>query len=319
MSTRRLCADAARARGDKLVGSAGPATTWVLVEHRAAWPKAAADAPLFADGAGRQLLMAANRTGTRLLLVRRPGKRAHDDSPAALAVVSQRLRRSWWREQSGDDDLLAAAELLGRHARRGPDKAPADLDDPARDGWQESTEELLLVCAHAQHDPCCAVRGRSAAAALAAEHGQVTWECSHLGGDRFAGNLLVLPEGVLYGGLDGPSAVECVASHRAGLVRVESLRGICGLPPYVNTALAQVWTLYPDLSRHRPKVLETTTLEPGAWLVDVEVPSAVLTVQVRSVSEPAVLLTCHAGRPAAPTRLDSGLTTVTSLRSGGKP
>ena len=312
MSTRRLCAEASRARGDSLVGSAGPATAWVLVEHRGGWPRAAADDPLFADGAGRRLLTAANRTGTRLLLVRRPGRRSHDDSPTKVAVVSQRLGRSWWREHAGPQDLQAAAHLVEALRDREP-------DSPEPDGWTQSTDELLLVCAHSQHDPCCAVHGRATAAALTADHGPGTWECSHLGGDRFAGNLLVLPEGVLYGGLDATSAADCVAAHRAGRVLVDRLRGICGLPPYVNAALARVWTLYPDLGRARPRVLETTTLEPGTWLVEVEVPSAVLTVQVRSVSEPAVKLTCHAARPAAPTRLDSGLTAVASLRSGGEP
>ena len=44
------------------------------------------------------------------------------------------------------------------------------------------------------------------AAALAAAHPEETWEVSHIGGDRFAGNLLVLPHGLYYGRLDPAAA-----------------------------------------------------------------------------------------------------------------
>ncbi|MDP9392751.1 MAG: hypothetical protein M3Q27_00150 [Actinomycetota bacterium] len=46
---------------------------------------------------------------------------------------------------------------------------------------------------------CCAVSGRPLAAALTAAYGDRVWECTHLGGDRFAGNVAVLPHGYLYG------------------------------------------------------------------------------------------------------------------------
>ena len=44
-------------------------------------------------------------------------------------------------------------------------------------------------------------------AALATDHGGRTWECTHLGGHRFAGNMVCLPDGVVYGRVtpaDGP-------------------------------------------------------------------------------------------------------------------
>src|SRR3712207_7703861 len=39
------------------------------------------------------------------------------------------------------------------------------------------------------------------------------WECSHLGGDRFAANVLLVPTGDLFGSLDAASAVDVVRAH----------------------------------------------------------------------------------------------------------
>lgn len=46
-----------------------------------------------------------------------------------------------------------------------------------------------------------------------------------MGGNRFAANLVVLPDGAYYRGLDATSAVEVVERHLPGRVDVEHLRG----------------------------------------------------------------------------------------------
>ena len=45
------------------------------------------------------------------------------------------------------------------------------------------------------------------AARLATRYPEETWECSHLGGDRFAGTMVLLPHGVSYGWVDDGDAV----------------------------------------------------------------------------------------------------------------
>ena len=56
------------------------------------------------------------------------------------------------------------------------------------------------------------------------------WECSHLGGDRFAANALVLPHGFYYGQVPGDGA-DLVAAHSRGQVALPWLRGRAGVPP----------------------------------------------------------------------------------------
>uniref|UniRef100_UPI00248465B2 sucrase ferredoxin n=1 Tax=Pseudonocardia pini TaxID=2758030 RepID=UPI00248465B2 len=79
-------------------------------------------------------------------------------------------------------------------------------------------------------DLCCAVEGRALAAAVA-ETGQVdVWECSHLGGHRFAPTALVLPTGYLYGRLDVQSAVAAAKAAGAGEVETGHCRGRMAWP-----------------------------------------------------------------------------------------
>ena len=108
----------------------------------------------------------------------------------------------------------------------------------ARDGAPGPDEPLLLVCAHGRHDTCCAVRGRPVADRLAQRWPAGTWECSHVGGDRFAANLLVLPDGACYGNLDADTAVDVVTSHLQGRVDVDHLRGVSTQPPVAQAAIA---------------------------------------------------------------------------------
>ena len=95
-------------------------------------------------------------------------------------------------------------------------------------GWPEAPGPVLAVCTHGRHDACCAESGRPVAAALAAAHPEETWEVSHIGGDRFAGNLLVLPHGLYYGRLDQVAALTVAGAHLAGQVDLDHLRGRSG-------------------------------------------------------------------------------------------
>ena len=61
-------------------------------------------------------------------------------------------------------------------------------------GWEPLDEQLILVCTNGRHDQCCANRGRPVVRALRdSPWASRVWECSHIGGDRFAANVVVCP------------------------------------------------------------------------------------------------------------------------------
>jgi len=283
MTGTTRCSTAARRRGDSLVGSAAPARRWLLVEHPAGWAPAALDSPGLRGDVAALLHRTALSVGGRVVLVRRPGRvRAGERRLWGVVDVDGAQQWGTW---SRVDDLVAAGQLLAD----GPAAAPGAVLAGQR-------RPLLLVCTHGRHDVCCAVRGRPVAAALAARWPDQTWECSHIGGDRFAANLLVVPDGTVYGSLDAQSAVEVVARHLAGEVDATHLRGFSAHPPAVQAALVEV------LRAHGPGPVEALT--PGsvgrdgdAWVVEVlgagPLPARSV-VRVHRELQPPARLTCRA-------------------------
>ena len=299
--TDARCATSARRRGDSLVGTAAPARRWLLVEHPGGWAPAALRSAGIPPQLTARLDRAARDTGGRVLLVRRPVRRPAErgsgsrTTPARRWAVVDGSGSQEWGSWRTPEDLSDAVERFHDQPTK-----PA-VRDPRGD------DVLLLVCTHGRHDVCCAVRGRPVALALAARWPKQTWECTHVGGDRFAANLLVLPDGAVYGNLDALSAPDVVARHLTGVVDTDHLRGFSADPPPVQVALsAALRHLGPNAA---------TPLVPGAvhrvredrWLVEVhhaQDPSTQLTVRVdRSRAAPA-RLTCQA-------RTDTSATTWT--------
>lgn len=102
--------------------------------------------------------------------------------------------------------------------------------------WTRVEGPLFGVCTHGRHDACCAERGRPVAAALTASHPEETWEVSHVGGDRFAANMVALPEGLYYGRMEPGVATEVAERHLRGQIDLTRLRGCAAFPMSVQYA-----------------------------------------------------------------------------------
>ncbi len=210
------CAAAAELRGDLLLASAPPAERWLLIESRAPWPRIALTA-LTSSGLAEEVTRLCRSAGIRPVLIRRHG-RIDPTTPRRWALVDSRPGHESirWGDLPTDEHLL---EVLAGTASSTP-----------------STEPIYLVCTHGRHDTCCAIRGRPAAAALSAAYPDRTWECSHIGGDRFAANLVFLPHSLFYGHVPQSRAVELAAEYDKGLVVPDLLRGSGALTPPAQAA-----------------------------------------------------------------------------------
>ena len=221
------CAGASLLRDDPLPGTASTVRAFLLVEHTGAWGAEALRDARLPDGLGPALARAAAAARVRPLLVRRPDRRTHQDGLRVFAAWAHPVRP--WLETTvvADPHTLLDLDLAALGAGRSPGLTPYD-------------GTLLCVCTHGRHDACCAERGRPVAAALARAHPEETWEVSHIGGDRFAGNALVLPQGLYYGRLDAVSALAVARGHvgagSAGELDLEHLRGRSGFAMPVQAA-----------------------------------------------------------------------------------
>lgn len=84
---------------------------------------------------------------------------------------------------------------------------------------------MFLVCTHSRHDRCCAKFGMPVWCALRDSIPDRAWQCSHIGGDRFAANLVVLPYGVYYGHVTPDDVPELVRRSDAGEIWLPGFRG----------------------------------------------------------------------------------------------
>ena len=213
-----LCAQASRERGEPLAATASRVDRWLVVEHRGAWGPQTVPTGRMGRVTASVLAAAASRARARLVLVRRPHGTT-DEAGRWVFVVDSRPGAERVRARHVADDA-ALVEVRAGALPAGPAAA-----DGRADGWAEVDGPLYLVCTHGRHDRCCALRGRPVARALAAREPQRTWECTHVGGDRFAANLVVLPDGLYLGRVEADEVVQVVRDLGAGTLPAGRVRG----------------------------------------------------------------------------------------------
>ena len=206
------CSVSSRVRAEPLTATASRVARWLLVEHRGAWGPQSVPSSRMPKEVARRLAEIAAADGARLLLVRRPAGVPSQDGRWVFSVDSRPGRERVLAQHLETDDALL-------------DLSPAD---PAR--WVPYDGDLYLVCTHGRHDRCCALRGRPVAQALATQHPERTWESSHVGGDRFAANVVVLPEGLYLGQIEAAAAVRVLAELAQGRLPPGHVRGRSSLP-----------------------------------------------------------------------------------------
>jgi hypothetical protein len=119
------------------------------------------------------------------------------------------------------------------------DVATLDLERLGRGasvGLTPTEDALFAVCTHGRRDPCCAESGRPLAAALSGAFPQTTWESTHIGGDRFAGNMIAFPHGFYFGRLDPTTGVGVASAYVEGTIDLRHLRGRSCRPTDVQAA-----------------------------------------------------------------------------------
>jgi hypothetical protein len=193
-------------------------TAFLLVEHHGPWGASAPRETRLPEQVRRHLTTHRN---IKVLMARRH-HRAHRGSEFRLFLCFPG-RRLLLTSTFTDPDELTALDLDAVARGEAPD-------------WARVDGPLFGVCTHGRHDACCAERGRPVAAALSGSHPAQTWEISHIGGDRFAANMVVLPEGLYYGRMDTGSASEVARLHEAGRLDIGRLRGRASAPMHVQYA-----------------------------------------------------------------------------------
>jgi hypothetical protein len=255
------CAAVSAALGEPVAGSASTIGSWVLIEHDGPWGPDARE-EVFAATLGEQRWALFNdiwmERQLRPLLVRRPaghpesrrGRRSTGGTGGTGGIggvggtggtggtggaggtgeARQRPSRVIVGSAHGGG-FLELTDVVGLR-----DLDLAALADGRPGHGEPMTVPAFLVCTNGAVDRCCALDGRRLVDALGAEHPDLVWECTHLGGCRFAANLLSLPSGQMHGRLTPEAGSAVVRAALAGVVAADGWRGLTTAPSWAALA-----------------------------------------------------------------------------------
>lgn len=207
------CVDAARHAGEQLFGTAPSVSTWFLLEVDQRWEPKVTQANTLPAAVNAHLNAAIEALpDARATFIRQQPRLA----PPGIALYVAAVRES--------DPALYRFALEAYEDLLALDLTAIAAGDPAYDA-QRQADPIWLVCTHGRRDVCCARLGRPIYEPLAGLVGASAWQTSHVGGHRFAPNIVSLPHGVYYGWGSPERVPQLVEELRAGRIVPDVLRG----------------------------------------------------------------------------------------------
>jgi hypothetical protein len=218
---RPRCSAESLARDEQLFATASLVSSWLLIEQPGAWGPEALSESRFPSEVMAEIGSRVGN-GVRILLIRH--REEPDERRRMFMAHSGGVGRTPWLTAASFTEPEEILDLDLGSLRTGESGATT-INDP-----------IYLVCTHGRHDICCADKGRPFYRAMSEIRPDQAWEVSHIGGDRFAGNLLVLPRGDYFGRLEPKDADSLVAGYEAGRLYVAHHRGRSIQPRLVQAA-----------------------------------------------------------------------------------
>jgi hypothetical protein len=194
---------------EKMYGTVPRVDVWLLLEYTQAWAeKAFQSADIPQDVKNYLFNYLESIPNCRLQLIKRHD-RSLDSIKFYVGVSDEKEPKLF------EFNLLAYRDILELDITQILEGISFLRNDP-----------LILVCTHGTHDKCCGKFGvPTYLRAIEHENGFMTWQCTHLGGHRFAANILCLPHGVYYGRVREESVTSLINEYQNNFVNLENYRG----------------------------------------------------------------------------------------------
>lgn len=269
-----LCSTYSAQAGEPLPGTAPQGQVWFLLEYNGTWESKAFEASLIAEQVKDWVLAAlAQIPGSKLLLIRtgssgraaglhRVAPHPFDEGQSLTfyAAIAHETYPILYRFRLYSYEDLLDIDL------RGLSKALSIYDA------RKTEEKLYLVCTHGRRDRCCARAGTliyEAICSKSAREGaaESIWQCSHVGGHRFAANLVCFPHGIFYGRVDLEDVDGILSSYGRGHYYPKKGRGRSCFPgpAQAGEVYLRQYTNLTDLNAFGP--VQTTRLDEALWKV----------------------------------------------------
>ncbi|MBV9924305.1 MAG: hypothetical protein JOZ96_04625 [Acidobacteria bacterium] len=286
--SRFFCSELSRRAGERVAGTASTGAVWLLLEYPHGWGRHAfQESALPAEVKQFFKDATARIRHSRILFVKTD--RGRRDARMNLFVIRCRERSPFVVRLQVEKyfDLLRydLAEI-------------ASGRDPQ--GGEVGAGPLYLVCTHGRRDKCCAKFGMPLYNTLRERAGECVWQSSHVGGDRFAGNLVCFPHGLFYAHATPESARRTVEAYNEGRILAEGFRGRACYSNQIQAAEAFVREEAGLSGVEDLHFLSSHAEGADAWRVRFEERAAARIHEaevVRRASDFRAFITCHSADP----------------------
>ncbi|HEY0082082.1 MAG TPA: sucrase ferredoxin [Pyrinomonadaceae bacterium] len=223
------CSDLSRAAQERSFGTASVGEVWLLVEYREAWgAHALQDSALSVEVKRHLNKFCKTVPRARILFIRQ--ERVRPEPLRCFVVRCRESAPSIEQFELSDYEELLQFDLCALAAGT-PPEGGVRLDAP-----------LYLVCTHGKRDKCCAKFGYALYKSLhegetegqggggvggrdSVDGGGRVWQSSHVGGDRFAANLVCFPHGLFYAHVTTDAGRRIIEQYEQRQLVLEGYRG----------------------------------------------------------------------------------------------
>jgi hypothetical protein len=247
------CSMLSRQVQEQIFGTATRSNVWLLLEYPHPMGAKAFEESNIPEPTKQYLNSIKNSIpGTRIQLIKRPSTHSRDIT-FFLALTRESLPLLFEFHLDNYEDLpdlnLAAAfseDGLKEHIRNRP---------------------LFLICTNGKRDPCCAQWGLPLYKGLSKINPDSIWQTSHVGGHRFAPNMVCFPHGICYGRADHQRAQILIDAYQQQQILLENFRGRSTYPPEVQAAEYYMRKKTGNLSIDAFKLKNVEEFDDNRWLV----------------------------------------------------
>ncbi|MFL6375364.1 MAG: sucrase ferredoxin [Pyrinomonadaceae bacterium] len=223
MATPYYCAAASLAAGEKVFGTAVNADIWLLIECPEPWGVSAVKDSSMPQ-AVKDHLAGLTRTSRRI----------------RVQLIKQESRTRWPRQVFVGFTRQHQPYLVNSHINSYDELLQLNAEDLLERRVAPEHHNvglpIHLVCTHGRHDKCCAKFGFATYKFMHEIAPGNVWQTSHVGGDRFASNVISFPSGVYYGHVDNDVARAIIDAETRKEIYLERYRGRTCFGPHGQIA-----------------------------------------------------------------------------------
>lgn len=209
---RFFCSDLSREASEQSFGTASIGDIWLLIEYPLAWERKAVEESTLSTSVKAFLSdMVKTLPRARVLLIKTD--RLHTTGITFYVVRASEREPFTVKFRFEEYEQLMELDI------------PSIANGDVTSGGEIVTSPLFLICTHGRRDKCCAKFGYPLYKSLHASTDETVWQSSHVGGDRFAANLVCLPHGLFYAHVTDTSGRKIIDEYRNGRLMLDEYRG----------------------------------------------------------------------------------------------